>query len=189
MLAAGVKAPVPLDELESHLRDEIEQQRSAGLSETEAYETAVLKIGEGGSLKAEFAKTSGILAWFGDDQGTRINHVLGVLWFAQCLWFLTTMAMGLFKNFALPTAFTFEELFIMLYLGMLIAGIQGSIRVFRGMASGRRTIMTLAVMGLVLAIVQVLRFRSFSFLAWIITVFYLASIWLLRPQKRELATR
>lgn len=32
MLAAGIKTPVPLEELESHLRDEIEQQTKSGLS-------------------------------------------------------------------------------------------------------------------------------------------------------------
>ena len=33
MLAAGVKSPVPLEELESHLREDIEQQVQSGLSE------------------------------------------------------------------------------------------------------------------------------------------------------------
>ena len=38
MLAAGIKTPVPLEELESHLREEIEQQTKLGLSEAEAFE-------------------------------------------------------------------------------------------------------------------------------------------------------
>ena len=32
MLAAGIKTPVPLEELESHLREEIEQQMKSGLT-------------------------------------------------------------------------------------------------------------------------------------------------------------
>lgn len=55
-LAAGIGSPVPLDELESHLRDEIEHQMRLGLSETEAFNLAVQQIGQAGMLKNEFAK-------------------------------------------------------------------------------------------------------------------------------------
>src|ERR1700677_4553154 len=57
MLAAGVKTPVPLEELESHLREEIEQQIRAGLSARSAFDTSVAQIGRPASLKEEFAKT------------------------------------------------------------------------------------------------------------------------------------
>ena len=33
MLAAGIKTPVPLEELEIHLREEIERQMKSGLNE------------------------------------------------------------------------------------------------------------------------------------------------------------
>jgi len=56
MLAAGVKAPVPLDELESHLREDIEQQMRSGLSPQQSFETAVRRIGEAHALETEFAK-------------------------------------------------------------------------------------------------------------------------------------
>jgi len=56
MLAAGIKTPVPLDELESHLRDEIEQQTKSGLSEEEAFQTAVQKIGQARMIQNEFKK-------------------------------------------------------------------------------------------------------------------------------------
>ena len=39
MLAAGIKTPAPLDELESHLRDEIEHQMNSGQGEAEALQT------------------------------------------------------------------------------------------------------------------------------------------------------
>jgi hypothetical protein len=58
MLAAGIKSPVPLEELESHLREEIEQQMKSGssMSEQEAFDFSVQKIGQPGELKTEFKK-------------------------------------------------------------------------------------------------------------------------------------
>jgi hypothetical protein len=56
MLAAEIKSPVPLDELEAHLRDEIEEQAKSGLSEAEAFKTAVQKIGQGHIVQTEFKK-------------------------------------------------------------------------------------------------------------------------------------
>ena len=44
MLAAGIKTPVPLEELESHLREDVEQQMRSGFSEQEAFGSAVKKI-------------------------------------------------------------------------------------------------------------------------------------------------
>ena len=52
MLAAGVKTPVPLEELECHLREDVEQQAKAGLSEAEAFTGAVQKIGEAQAVPA-----------------------------------------------------------------------------------------------------------------------------------------
>lgn len=54
MLAADINSPVPLDELETHLRDEIEQQAKSGVSEAEAFRAAVEKIGQAQTLKSEF---------------------------------------------------------------------------------------------------------------------------------------
>jgi hypothetical protein len=59
MLAAGIKTPVPLEELESHLRDDVEQQVQSGLSEHQAFETAVERIGQASSLTVEFKKVNG----------------------------------------------------------------------------------------------------------------------------------
>jgi hypothetical protein len=60
MLAAGIQSSVPLEELESHLREEIERQMASGFTEAEAFKTAVQEIGQGGLLKAEFNKVGGI---------------------------------------------------------------------------------------------------------------------------------
>jgi len=56
MLAAGIKTPVPLEELEIHLREEIERQMKSGLEEREAFTSAVQKIGQARALKTEFKK-------------------------------------------------------------------------------------------------------------------------------------
>jgi hypothetical protein len=56
MLNAGIKTPVPLEELENHLREEIERQIKLGQSEQQAFEMTVSQIGQGVELKTEFAK-------------------------------------------------------------------------------------------------------------------------------------
>jgi hypothetical protein len=55
MLAAGIKAPVPLAELESHLRDHIDRLK-AGLSEEDAFQIAARELGDGKILIKEFSK-------------------------------------------------------------------------------------------------------------------------------------
>ena len=60
MLAAGIKTPVPLEELENHLREEIERQAEAGLSETEAFKASVQKIGPAQDVQNEFRKVEAI---------------------------------------------------------------------------------------------------------------------------------
>jgi leader peptidase (prepilin peptidase)/N-methyltransferase len=54
MLAEGIKTPVPLEELESHLRDDIEQQVRSGSDAQQAFEAAVMRIGQAAALKREF---------------------------------------------------------------------------------------------------------------------------------------
>jgi hypothetical protein len=68
MQAGGIKTPVPLEELEGHLREEIERQIRAGTSGRDAFEIAALQIGEAGGVKSEFGKidadrVSRPLAW------------------------------------------------------------------------------------------------------------------------------
>jgi hypothetical protein len=57
MLDAGIKTPVPLGELEIHLRDEIEQQIKSGLNEQKAFEISIQRIGQPKILKNEFKKS------------------------------------------------------------------------------------------------------------------------------------
>jgi hypothetical protein len=56
MLAAGIKTPVPLEELEIHLREDIERQTKSGLSAQQAFGIAEKKVGRVSELKREFKK-------------------------------------------------------------------------------------------------------------------------------------
>src|ERR1017187_3958006 len=57
MLAAGIQTPVPLEELEIHLREEIERQVQSGLNEQAAFEFSIQQIGQPKVLKHEFKKS------------------------------------------------------------------------------------------------------------------------------------
>jgi hypothetical protein len=56
MLAAGIKSPTPLEELEIHLREEIEGQMKSGLNEQTAFEISIRRIGQPKFLESEFKK-------------------------------------------------------------------------------------------------------------------------------------
>jgi hypothetical protein len=56
MVATGIKTPVPLDELESHLREEIENQIRNGAGAESAFTIAAQKIGHAKMIEAEFQK-------------------------------------------------------------------------------------------------------------------------------------
>ncbi len=60
MLAAGIKTPVPLEELESHLRNEIERQMESGISGQRAVEEAIQQIGAPHALRSEFQKANAL---------------------------------------------------------------------------------------------------------------------------------
>jgi hypothetical protein len=57
MLGAGVKTEEILNELESHLRDDVARQVKSGASSEAAFEFAVRRIGESDAIAIEFEKT------------------------------------------------------------------------------------------------------------------------------------
>ena len=63
MLAAGIKTPVPLEELEIHLREEIERRLKLGLSGQKAFQISVQQIGKADVMKSEFEKVDGVKEW------------------------------------------------------------------------------------------------------------------------------
>ena len=59
MLAAGIQ-PVPLEELESHLREEFELQMLAGIDVQTAFSNVVEKMGKAESLREQFKRAQGM---------------------------------------------------------------------------------------------------------------------------------
>src|SRR5439155_878205 len=68
MFAAGMKNPGALDELESHLREEVEQRMRWGVSAQQAFEIAAQCLGQPAALLNEFAKA-------GATAGTRLQRL------------------------------------------------------------------------------------------------------------------
>lgn len=64
MLAVGIRSPVLLEELESHLREEIERQTRDGMSAAQAFESAVRSLGQPVILKKEFMKFNHGMIWW-----------------------------------------------------------------------------------------------------------------------------
>ena len=56
MLAAGIKTPVPLEELEGHLREDAERQMRSGSSAQQAFAAAAQRMGPASVLQTEFKK-------------------------------------------------------------------------------------------------------------------------------------
>ncbi len=72
MLAAGVKNRNVLEELESHLREEVERQARSGAGAEQAFAMATQRIGQPAALQQEFAKAGAMKA-------TRLQQLKAVL--------------------------------------------------------------------------------------------------------------
>jgi hypothetical protein len=94
MAAGGVKTPAVLDELESHLREDIERQVKAGVDTVIAFEVAESRVGKCDLLKAEFAKIAGA-------KEGRLGKMIG----SACCVFA-----GLYSMVFAPHLFTIDEL-------------------------------------------------------------------------------
>ena len=91
MLAAGLKSPVPLDELEGHLRDDIQEQMRSGIEAQQAFEAAIEQVGQACALKAEFEKA-------GEARRTRERRLLGVFMMGfACFYALFVSTCVIFK--------------------------------------------------------------------------------------------
>jgi len=94
MIAGGIKTPTVLDELESHLREDVERQMRPGRSQEQAFEAAVRRIGDSDLLKAEFAKIAR----------------LGKVQPAQVIGIACSVFAGLYSLLLAPHLFTIHEL-------------------------------------------------------------------------------
>jgi membrane protease YdiL (CAAX protease family) len=62
MLTAGIKTPVPLEELDIHLREDVERQMKSGMNRQEAFDFAIQQIGQAGTLRKEFGKVGEVMS-------------------------------------------------------------------------------------------------------------------------------
>ena len=93
MLAAGIKTPVPLEELEIHLREAIELHVKSGLNEAEAFQAAVERIGRAEQLQKEFKKVK-------KDHTTMRAFLLVIGWLAaSCTLAYSLVSLGFRWNF------------------------------------------------------------------------------------------
>jgi hypothetical protein len=88
-IAAGIKTPATLEELENHLREEIQRQMKLGLNERQAFDMAAKTIGRGAELKKEFRK--------GEPLGPRLIKLFSIgcstVAFIFSLWWLLILLM------------------------------------------------------------------------------------------------
>ena len=190
MLAAGIKSPVPLEELESHLREEIERRMKSGLTEQVALHSAIQTIGQASLLKKEFDQAGGFGGWLGENKFVKANRILGAFWIAQGFWFLT----GLFPllghvNLSSKSWPSWGFFILATSLVAVLGGIWGGVCLIRGTKSGRIIIGATAVLGLSLCPLQIplYLFSMSSFPAWItiFTAFDLITLWLLFSPKHR----
>jgi leader peptidase (prepilin peptidase)/N-methyltransferase len=146
MLAAGIKTPVPLEELESHLRDDVEQQVLAGSDAQQAFEAAVLRIGRAGALNCEFTKiveTREVLrrkavwaligvaflsCWMGFGQSPSVALVYGIL-----LAGLIIATFVDFKYFIIPDEINIGGIFVGFLCSALLPQLHGQKFLVAGM--------------------------------------------------------
>ncbi len=175
MLTAGIKNPAPIEELESHLREEIAQTTKSGLNELKAFNSAVQKIGRAGLLKTEFTKTGGFIEW-PEDKLKCTNRVLGLLWLVFCSYVLV-------RCFALPNPGSFLEAKALLGLLIYLSGAVGGVLLVLDSKWGSSITRTIALFQAVLCFFQIFT-AGCSILLGFFAAFYVVSILLLHlPQQ------
>jgi leader peptidase (prepilin peptidase)/N-methyltransferase len=146
MLAAGINTPVPMDELESHLRDDVEQQTKLGLGAQKAFESAVQRIGRAGALKREFTKVGEPWRVF---QRKSLWLFIGVAFLSCWLQFRASPSLALtycillaglivaafidFKHFNIPDEITLGGIFTGFLCSLLLPSLHGQKLVIPGL--------------------------------------------------------
>jgi hypothetical protein len=174
MLAAGIKTPVPLEELEIHLREEIERQVKSGLNEPEAFCSAVQKIGQPNLLKTEFTKSGGMVDFLRKHRTLKANCILGLVWLTFYGNFLLKMG--------IPTLSWVLDLKALVGVLIFWSGMVGSILLIFDSKWGRSIIRTNSLIFVAMCILTyATRFGAFSSSvgAWSFLTLCLISILLL----------
>ena len=185
MLAAGIQAPIPLEELEIHLREEIEWQVKSGLNESFAFHMAVQKVGPPRSLQLEFKKLGGgFIGLLGPNKATRINRVLGLLWLVYCVGSFYKVTNGLWSAVWLPE-FRLTPLFWLAVLMDLIyfRGLIASVWLVTGVMRERRFILFLALLDAIGGVVFLVS-HPIQPLVCFYTLVGFITIWLMWPPRK-----
>jgi ABC-type transport system involved in cytochrome c biogenesis permease subunit len=97
MLAAGIKSPAPLEELENHLRQDIAALVLAGKPELESFQIAAARLGSPASVRIEFDKIKG-----GHIPSVKVGSML---WLATVIGMTVFLARRLFAGRVNPLLF------------------------------------------------------------------------------------
>ena len=182
MLAAGIQTPVPLEELEEHLREDIERQVQAGATAQQAFGIAVRELGQGHSLKKEFARAGTIADYLGRDRTTKINRILGTGWLVICMWSLFKMCPP-FSKFLYASIrmgnFSSGSITALFFTALVLVGIFASISLFRGRQWGRSRLRVISILFLIFACAESINRQMISIPGYAITAFALVSFVLL----------
>lgn len=121
MLAAGIKTPVPLEELESHLREEVERKVKSGLSAQQAFAVAARQMGKADLLNNEFKKETI------EERDWKLNQII----VAGCMGLVTSViAVALSKNGGITAAQRISGLTALAVFNLLMVGGRLSYRLF-----------------------------------------------------------
>jgi hypothetical protein len=187
MLVAGIKAPVPLDELEIHLREEIERHIKSGSDEQRAFEIAVQQIGPHQVLQMEFAKNTCSPWEIGDGRTSITHHILGVLWLTQSIWFFTRYATSPAAVAIILYFPHYWQIFTVCLTFLAMVGIIGSFYLFRGAKFGVNVIQIIAALEFSLCTIEYATddksFGDLNYWFGIFSVFSFITICLLRSPK------
>jgi hypothetical protein len=188
MLAAGINTTT-LDELESHLREEIGKQIQLNQNVRESFKLAVDKLGTPGRLKTEFRKNRRLDS-FAFRRFITAPGILAVLWFVSCAhdlmitigwWFDSPQGV---PHFNLP-----HGLMSLLING---SGCAGSLLLIAGSELGVRILRSVALMYLIICLAQSIpnlgQATDWRIWCGFFAAFSLLTIWVLHREPKQTAT-
>jgi peptidoglycan/LPS O-acetylase OafA/YrhL len=116
----------------------------------------------------------------------KTHRILGILWLALWSYGFVWQAWPLSHIPFVPNFSATPALFLVILVCLLyLAGAVASFFLFRGTRWARKSVGLIAVLTVILAVVQIVVFRSFSVLGGLITVFALVSAVLLFLPRHE----
>jgi hypothetical protein len=190
MLVAGIKSTATLEELENHLREEIEQQMKSGMTGHVAFHSARQTIGQANLLKKEFDQAGGIGGWLGHNKIIKTDRILGTLWVAQGVWYLNDLFPLLVQvNLSSRNWPNWGCLILAIALAVALAAVWGGVCLIRGTKSGRTIIGFIAMLGVSVCPLQMPLhlFNTSTFSAWItlFAAFDLITLWVVFSPKQR----